>query len=338
MIKLKLHNPSKGRNQAAFRIIHIIQQLGLWESYGFEFVSDNSYDFLLVGSEDFINRKLPLSQAISSGLSNLNQLSGDYILIDPTDSTSILGTYEVFVQSNAKLLLRNQYLPQSEYNKYYNFGKWWWGSDISLPVTKAYDIPDSIWQRMKLTGWNLGHWHPDFLIKERKLPVSKDIDILSLIATHKENVDFDVRNDIYYNDTRSRFVQQLRSKILNVPFIKTYFGNKIPFSEYIPMLERSKLVTSPFGMGEINFRDFEAIINGAMVIKENLDNVITLPNFFKNKFTYIALSSNNVLESINEGLYQQKYYIDYIYKAYFQNYQYEHICIHWKSLFEGISQ
>lgn len=51
----------------------------------------------------------------------------------------------------------------------------------------------------------------------------------------------------------------------------------------------SRGMLSPFGWGEICYRDFEAVIGGAVLIKPDMSHVDTWPNIFTNK-SYIPLS------------------------------------------------
>lgn len=65
-------------------------------------------------------------------------------------------------------------------------------------------------------------------------------------------------------------------------------------------LARSRIVVSPFGWGEINYRDFEAFLAGAMVLKPNMDHIRTWPAFFEAGETYASFSWN--LEDLQEVL------------------------------------
>ena len=43
---------------------------------------------------------MPLSHSVENGLEFLSKISGDYMIVDGQDSTSLIGTYEVFKESN----------------------------------------------------------------------------------------------------------------------------------------------------------------------------------------------------------------------------------------------
>lgn len=57
---------------------------------------------------------------------------------------------------------------------------------------------------------------------------------------------------------------------------------------YRDELRRSRLVLSPFGWGEINLRDYEAFIAGAVTVKPDMSHLETWPDLFRDGETIIA--------------------------------------------------
>ena len=55
-------------------------------------------------------------------------------------------------------------------------------------------------------------------------------------------------------------------------------------------MRSSKAIVSPFGWGEICYRDFETFIAGAALIKPNLDHLETWPNLYQKNKTYLPIS------------------------------------------------
>ena len=125
------------------------------KDYSIDITESNDYDFLFVGMDDFIDKKKTLQGSIDWGLENLSEISGDYFLFDGSDSTSLMGAYEVFEQSDAIYLFKNQLLKKDEYKIPTAFNKWFFGSGSDLDL--SYDIPNQKWDRIKLSGYNLGH-------------------------------------------------------------------------------------------------------------------------------------------------------------------------------------
>jgi hypothetical protein len=60
--------------------------------------------------------------------------------------------------------------------------------------------------------------------------------------------------------------------------------------QYYEELFDSKIVLSPFGWGEVCFRDFEAIISGALLFKPDMSHLKTWPDVYIPFETYIPLS------------------------------------------------
>ena len=60
-------------------------------------------------------------------------------------------------------------------------------------------------------------------------------------------------------------------------------------------------VLSPFGWGEICFRDFEAISNGSLLIKPDMGHIETWPDVYKASKTYLPVDwdGDNLVETIN---------------------------------------
>lgn len=68
-----------------------------------------------------------------------------------------------------------------------------------------------------------------------------------------------------------------------------YSLGKIPKTQYLKTMRSSKAIISPFGWGEICYRDFETFISGAALIKPNMDHLNTWPNLYKKHKTYIPI-------------------------------------------------
>jgi len=89
-------------------------------------------------------------------------------------------------------------------------------------------------------------------------------------------------------------------KILESSTGISYEKDKRPFPEFADVMRRSKCTLSPYGMGELCFRDFEIIQFGSVMIKPDMSNVITYPNIYIPYETYIpcALDWSDLIEKI----------------------------------------
>ncbi|ADK83327.1 hypothetical protein [Sediminispirochaeta smaragdinae] len=68
-----------------------------------------------------------------------------------------------------------------------------------------------------------------------------------------------------------------------------FLQGRISLKAYNRELRHVRAVFSPFGWGEICFRDFEAILNRSILIKPNMDHVTTWPNVYIANKTYIPV-------------------------------------------------
>lgn len=173
MVKIKILNPNKGRNEPTFRYFKYTQNL--FKKLGIEFTESNNYDLVFIGMEDFIYRKLPLSESVEKGIRNIKEYGDRALLFDGSDSTSLLGSFEVLAGSNAKFLFKNQLLKNKEdYNIQSPFNKIFFKGSSEL--TKGYKISSKDWNRIKLSGYNLGSILPSF-IQFQPVSVNKVHDI-----------------------------------------------------------------------------------------------------------------------------------------------------------------
>jgi hypothetical protein len=93
-----------------------------------------------------------------------------------------------------------------------------------------------------------------------------------------------------YQEKRSAidFQRKLYLELINGnPLFVT---GRIPKKEYNREIKEMKAVLSPFGFGEICFRDFEAIFNGSVLIKPDMSHIETWPNIYQSHITYLPVS------------------------------------------------
>ena len=72
MIKIKILNPVKYRNEPTFRPFFFVKDI--LRDYSIDITQSNDYDYLFIGMEDFINKKLPLQESIDYGLETLSKI------------------------------------------------------------------------------------------------------------------------------------------------------------------------------------------------------------------------------------------------------------------------
>lgn len=65
-------------------------------------------------------------------------------------------------------------------------------------------------------------------------------------------------------------------------------GGKLDIEDYRRELQDTKIIPSPYGLGEICYRDFEAFEAGALLLKPTMEYIDTYPAYYKPSQTYIA--------------------------------------------------
>ena len=79
----------------------------------------------------------------------------------------------------------------------------------------------------------------------------------------------------------------------------------VPQKQYYRELEESKIIFSPFGWGEVCFRDFEAVFAGAMLLKPDMSHLKTYPDVYIPYETYIPVKWDG-----SDLLEKTTYYLD----------------------------
>jgi len=85
--------------------------------------------------------------------------------------------------------------------------------------------------------------------------------------------------------------------------------SRISQREYLRELRRAKISLSPFGWGEINYRDFEIIPSGSALMKPDMEHLRTWPFLYRKDETYIShdWDLSNVEEKIDYYLQNNRY-------------------------------
>ena len=336
MIKVKILNPREDRNEPTFRPLFFVEDM--LKDYSIDITESDDYDFLFVGMHDFLNKKIPLNESIEYGLENLSKISGDYFLFDGSDSTSLMGAYEVFEQSDAIYLMKNQkFNTREEYKTPYAFNKYFWGDGSDLDL--SYDISKENWDKIKFSGINLGYWVPNYH-NIQPMCNNKNIDMCAIFqAKHDYSEDHKVRNDIFYTEHRNGLWDRLEP--LKVKY--NMLTERMPYQEYVQNLWRSKITLSPFGMGELCFRDFEAMQFGTIILKPDQFKVDSFPNMMIENETYIPCKYDwsdleekidyilGNFDELNEKINNN------IRKLFKEQYTYENLCMHWYNIFKNLN-
>lgn len=185
-------------------------------------------------------------------------------------------------------VLRDRSLYQRDYLGgfiYADFVARTWGFDLKDWHFGSKPDPEHL--HKLVAGWNLG-----ITPRYRKmLKLSK----LNPIPWSRRPIDVQLRvGTINRTDKPQEWYQFSRSKALEQ--IQGLKGNRrlsgtgrVNSRKYFAELSLSKAVVSPFGWGEVCFRDFEAIAAGAVLVKPSMCHLETNPNIYIANLTYLSL-------------------------------------------------
>jgi len=336
MIKIKLYELDKHRNECAFR--PYLWARNLLRDIGIEFTQGDSYDYAWIAQASFLNKKVSLQESVDTGLEFLSKITGDYMLLDGQDSTSLIGAYEVFKESDALLLLKNSLLKdRSLYKQGSQLGRYYWGpGDYKLQDFDQYS------ERIVLSGtnWLATHW-AGINVQWYDLP-KKQYDI-SAMFQYPQGVDVYEHGklqSIHYDRHRKPMMDVLDK--LNYNIAKLENGVRVSHQEYYQRISSAKIMLAPYGYGEMAPRDLDAAQFGAVLIKPDMSYIDTCLDPFIDGETYIACQHDysDLQEKVEEVLGN---YNDYLYiienarKRFSELYRPENIALHVYNIFKNLN-
>jgi hypothetical protein len=65
---------------------------------------------------------------------------------------------------------------------------------------------------------------------------------------------------------------------------------RVSRQRYLLEMGLSRIVVSPFGLGEVCFRDYEAVASGALLVKPSMDHLVTSPPIYQAGETYVSVA------------------------------------------------
>jgi uncharacterized protein (TIGR01627 family) len=332
MIKIRLLEHEIHRNETTFRPF-IFAQNTLRE-VGIEFTTSDDYDYAWVGQASIIDKKKSLQESIDKGLEFLSKLGGDYMIVDGQDATSLVGTIDVFRESEALLFLKNSYLKDFDlYKQGWINGRMYWGKG----EYSVSDI-DDLKPRMKLTGCNwLGTIQPQWM----NYNSDKQYDISCMFSWGDiENFEHDIQTNIPYDDHRRILLEKLEKTNYNV--VRRERGIRIPQEQFYQNMYNSKIVMAPIGYGEMAVRDIEAASFGSVLIKPDMDYIYSKPFVYEDGETYISCKYDwsDVEEKIDYVLSNYKelqpHLVENMRKRFSEEYSHEHLAVHLYDIFRNL--
>jgi hypothetical protein len=146
-------------------------------------------------------------------------------------------------------------------------------------------------------GWNIGmkdyRWFPmsryypvgtnHFLNNIYKIPKFEPVNKERTIGSSFRG---EIKSDRdIYSYQRNKVIDLFRNR-RNTDLVT---GDIVSKRKYLKELKNSKTCVSPFGWGEVCYRDFEAVLSGALLIKPDMDHLETYPDIYIKNETYVPL-------------------------------------------------
>lgn len=174
----------------------------------------------------------------------------------------------------------------------------WLSNDDNLDshFKKYFPCPVDQLHKIKL-GWNIIHSDQRvFKLNGKARLISNYIFLPPKMypPSLNRNLDFSLRGALNYGGSNAATSEQRNKAITLLKELTGYksivSGERIDKNAFMKELAASKVCVSPFGWGEICYRDFEIFIAGALMIKPSLSHLITYPNVYVENETYIPIS------------------------------------------------
>ncbi len=244
---------------------------------------------------DTTDQTIDISPVISF-LQKAKSKIGSVVLFDSSDST---GSQCLVLTQYVDLHLKKQLYKDLNLYTINNGDKGFmcWIPEGATPSNIKYYTTDVSQLHKFRLSWNIG------MVDYRYFPLSGYYPIGTAILGSNYYNKFRTRSPFSYRDlltsyrgsiskdTRYSFQRaallSLLSRFSSTYNIKT--GSFINKSDYLSEMQRSRISFSPFGWGEVCYRDFEIFQSGSVLIKPTMEHLTTFPNFYLKNETYIPL-------------------------------------------------
>jgi hypothetical protein len=147
---------------------------------------------------------------------------------------------------------------------------------LAMPAYQ-FGIPRNFQKRLMLgPGFECD---PQIIALAKKSPnfVERPIDVQARIGTSGTDWYTELRKEAKTTAAKLR------------PAFSVAMDGSVPRRQFVAELRQSKMCLSPFGYGEVCWRDFEAMACGALVLKPDMSHVRLATDFFRPNETYVPL-------------------------------------------------
>ncbi len=157
-------------------------------------------------------------------------------------------------------------------------GDWHFGSP--LPAAHAHKL---------MTGWNLVTANElrrllRLSAVQRVLPARRHIDVHCRVSVGQPRPEW-----WYYHRHRTATLSALEPLRARHRVV-TSDGSRVGYLQFLNELRHSRIGVSPFGWGEITYRDFQCIACDTLLVKPDVSHLETLPDLFVPYETYVPVA------------------------------------------------
>lgn len=148
---------------------------------------------------------------------------------------------------------------------------------------RPLEIPESFARKL-YCGWNIGtarFFHKGPASRQAPADGRRTIDISLRVTAHN--------GDPLHYYTLHRQNAAAAVAALSAKFAVVNQSRLIQQDEYLAELANSKMCLSPWGYGEVCYRDFEAILAGALLVKPSMDHLKTNPDIYRPWQTFVPV-------------------------------------------------
>ncbi|WP_050759160.1 glycosyltransferase family protein [Roseobacter denitrificans] len=142
-----------------------------------------------------------------------------------------------------------------------------------------WNVPDTILPKLRLS--------PNFLTAPHFID-----DLSKKAMPRREGRSLDVSVRLGGQDAHGAYAAMRRHAnglMTKIEGITRSPPNIVPFKAYMAEMRAARLCFSPFGFGELCWRDIEAMISGTVMIKPDMSHLETLPNLYEPGVTYLPV-------------------------------------------------
>ena len=226
---------------------------------------------------------------------NLKKNGAKIIYADVSDSAGVvhmrmLDVIDLYIKNQLYIDKKNYLKPLYGYRLYSHY----FHNKLNIidenPAFSEVVVDKKLLDKIHL-GWNsgLGHYGKYGYLCQN---LFKNVG-LKWFLPYPKIYNRNTKNRFY--DTQTRFntkysretVSCMRKLILEKLNVSYDDGNKLNRFQYFKELQNTKVIVSPFGLGEITLKDFETFLTGGLLLKPTMDHMVTWPNLYKDNINVI---------------------------------------------------